>query len=278
MCWTGVPLPRSWKDELGDGAARQGRARPRRRRARQIIMTGGSDERSVPSSIDVSPITDRLESVSQETGLGRVRVFRQWLDLLVAMFARDDDLHQDVLETVDEYVDDPTPVFQTYSEANGELIALTDDHMHDVLGDVYEEFGMASDHFAQHFTPHPAADLMAALSGTPEEGEKICDSSCGSGRMLIAAHRQARNDGVHATYYGKDKDSMCAKMTVVNFALFGLEGYVEQGDSIKMTTQQAWKTGIRPDGTAIREIDLTEDSEEQPDDDVFEQSSIGTFA
>lgn len=242
-------------------------------------MTGSEEVPSTPSGIDVSPITDRLEAVSRRTGLSRVRVFRQWLDLMVATFARDDEQHQEILESVDEYVDDPTDVFQTYAEALGALVELSDDHMHDVLGEVYEEYGMASDHFGQHFTPHPVADMMAAFSGTPNNGERISDSSCGSGRMLIAAHRHARREGAVATkYFAKDKDAMCAKMTVINFALFALEGYVELGDSIKMTTQRAWETGIRADGTVIRELDLDEDTDQQPDEDVFEQPSIDNFA
>ncbi|MDS0243086.1 MULTISPECIES: N-6 DNA methylase [unclassified Haloferax] len=233
---------------------------------------------SVPSSVDVSPITNRLEGVTHQTGLSRYRAFQQWIDLMLASFSRDDDRHQAILKDVADLANDPRAIFETYAECLGELVMLSEEHMHDVLGQVYEEFGMSSDNFGQYFTPYPAAELLAGIGGVPGDGEKVCDDSCGSGRLLIAAYRQAVREPGRRRYFAKDKDPMCAKMTAINFALFNIDGYVELGDSIKMTTQRAWETGMRMDGTVIRELDLDEDGEKRPDDDVFEQSSIGTFA
>jgi hypothetical protein len=251
-------------------------------RAWQIHMTesGTSEVPDPPTSIDVSGITDRLETVSRETGLPRHRVFDQYLDLVISTFARDDDLHADIRETVVEYTDNPRELFQTYAEALGELVLLTENHLHDVIGEVYESYGMSSDHFGQYFTPHPTADLVAALSGAPGSNERLTDNACGSGRLLIAAHRRTLDEPGHPQYLAKDKDAMCAKMTVINFALFGIDGYVEQGDSITMTTQRAWRTGFSMDGTVIREVDLSDDTEQpadQPDAEAFQQANIGSF-
>ena len=69
--------------------------------------------------------------------------------------------------------------------------------LEDPFGDYFEEF-LSNSSNGQFFTPSPVAELMAQLT-VRQVGEKrkdgdtrVCDSCCGSGRLLLAAAQQDR--------------------------------------------------------------------------------------
>ena len=94
----------------------------------------------------------------------------------------------------------------------------------DVLGEFFEQH-ISNGRNGQYFTPYPICQLIASM--TLGEGEKekrelnILDTSCGSGRMLLASH-YIKGPGHH--YYGIDIDRICVKMAAINLFYNGMWG------------------------------------------------------
>ena len=111
---------------------------------------------------------------------------------MLSALQRDDDAYLDTLGRYDrgEHVPD------LFATAFSELMVAMNETGRDVLGVAYEKFGMQTDAFGQHFTPHNVAATMAEIqttadeNGTQEEPVTIADPACGSGRMLVLAARQ----------------------------------------------------------------------------------------
>ena len=144
--------------------------------------------------VDVKGILDPLETIERR-GFGRYDVFRDWGNLLLSALQRDDDAYLDTLDRYDCDSDrdrgDRIP--DLFATAFAELMAMMDETGQDVLGVAYEEFGMQTDAFGQHFTPHNVAATMAEIqtatdeNGIQEDPVTIADPACGSGRMLVLA-------------------------------------------------------------------------------------------
>ena len=101
----------------------------------------------------------------------------------------------------------------------------------DVLGGFFEQH-ISNGRNGQFFTPYPLCQFIASITNTDritddsieaEKPLKIVDPSCGSGRMLLAAHK---TNGPGHDYYGIDIDRTCVKMTVLNLFLNGINGEV----------------------------------------------------
>ena len=99
----------------------------------------------------------------------------------------------------------------------------------DVLGDFFEQ-NVSNGRNGQFFTPYPICQFMASITHTDREFDseadnskplRILDPACGSGRMLMAAHKQ---NGTQHEYYGIDVDRTCVKMTAMNLFLNGMFG------------------------------------------------------
>jgi hypothetical protein len=146
-----------------------------------------------------------------------------------------------------------------FSKAFGQLqerMAATDA---DVLGAVYEEYGMSSDTLGQHFTPHRVCETMVEITrvvdeNDPDDRQTVLDPACGSGRMLLTAGRKQPD----ALFVGQDKDPLCARMTALNCCFLNLDAYVIQGDSLTVEFQRAWETSYSPMGGSLRELDEAE--------------------
>ena len=205
-----------------------------------------------PTGYDhVSSITEPLNELAH-AGHPRYTIFDDWVTLMLTALAGDDDAYLDV---ANDYDRDELDKFIT---AFGELMHVTAEYQVDVLGDVYESFGMQSENFGQHFTPHSASESMAELQMTTQSGDddedsaaRIMDPTCGSGRLLIAAARRFPDGHFH----GIDKDGLCAKMAAVNLSLFGLTGRIAVGDTLKMDIWSVWEV---QDGHP-RELDIDEE-------------------
>lgn len=141
----------------------------------------------------------------------------------------------------------------------------------EALGDVYELFGMASDHMGQHFTPHTVASAAAEMqlvgADDDQDGLHIADPAAGSGRMLVWTERKLWEKGTEQErlYTAQDMDEVCAKMAVLNFALFGMDGTVLHGDSLTMEVYQGWR---------VRETPLGGPQIESLSDDELPESAI----
>jgi hypothetical protein len=200
------------------------------------------------------PIIDALDDARQPAGWSRSRVFTLWINLVLTTLQRDDDTYLTHVEIIERDTD-PQPVLTASARAFGELLYHTTTTNADILGAVYEYFGLTSDAFGQFFTPPTAAIAMAEMQATtletddatPAEPLRIADPACGSGRLLLAMGRSLAQERIQppALFVGQDKDPLCARMTAINFALCGLPGYVTQGDSLTGEATATWQ--INPD-------------------------------
>ena len=104
----------------------------------------------------------------------------------------------------------------------------------DVLGNIYEGCITFGEH-GQFFTPEHVADMVSAITGKVEGS--VLDPACGSGRMLLCAHRQNPS----AILYGTDLDERCAKMCALNMVMFGCNAVIFWGDSLAMKNYCQWE-------------------------------------
>lgn len=82
----------------------------------------------------------------------------------------------------------------------------------------------------QFFTPPDICDLMVLCtdSGETATGKRICDPTCGSGRLLLAYH--VRHLGNYLV--AEDVNRTCCLMTVCNMLVHGCIGEVIHHDSL----------------------------------------------
>lgn len=208
---------------------------------------------------DIKDILDELHAITN-AGNSHYRVFSDWIDLMLVSLQRDDDAHQ---QLVSPYVKGDQPgskeAITHYADAFGLLQARTDQFNHDVLGEVYETFGMQSDRLGQHFTPHNLSDFLAETTMSKDANieedrpPRVADPACGSGRLLVSCAKHVSPD---AFFHGIDKDELCAKMTVLNLCLFNMNGLILQGDALTREYTHAWETTRTPTGGRISELPL----------------------
>ena len=99
----------------------------------------------------------------------------------------------------------------------------------DVLGDMFMEC-VSHGNNGQFFTPPDICDLMVLCtdSGETATGKRICDPTCGSGRLLLAYH--VRHLGNYLV--AEDVNRTCCLMTVCNMLVHGCIGEVIHHDSL----------------------------------------------
>ena len=98
-------------------------------------------------------------------------MFRDWIDLMLSALQRDDDAYLDTPSRYDRDGDRNRGerVPDLFATVFSELMATMDETDRDVLGIAYEEFGMQTDAFGQHFTPHNVAATMAEIQTATDE-------------------------------------------------------------------------------------------------------------
>ncbi|RCU43728.1 hypothetical protein DU504_17715 [Haloplanus salinus] len=221
-------------------------------------------------------VTDPLDDISQQTGESPYQVFSDWINMSVASFSGDEDAYQ---KPLDRYRNDGRDeetiraLATLHANALGGLVLAVEETQEDVLGGVYEHYGLTSEHFAQYFTPGAVSRAMAQMNlpdansireATPEEPLVIGDvSGCGSGRLIVDSARRLRDlaPEAPAVYLGYDKDPLCAKMAVLNFVLNDMTGYVLLGDALKLDAHRVWfiSTAQLIGGDhPVRELDTSE--------------------
>lgn len=129
------------------------------------------------------------------------------------------------LQVMEKYKD--SPLRFNFPKAFGALVNEMTDRMedsngNDVLGEFFETQLKEKSNNGIFFTPYPICQFMAKScidQSEKKEGLRILDPACGSGRMLLASHREA-GDGHY--YYGIDIDERCVKMATINLMLMGI--------------------------------------------------------
>lgn len=236
---------------------------------------------------DVDPIVEYLDSIHLETGHDRGRIFKDWMALAVAAFARDDDRYNEVLDAYPvDGRDDPDDAIrracaEDFAAALGELTEHTVSDQRPVLGGVYEQVGRQSDALGQHFTPWNVSLANAELTihaddvedATADDPLTVCDPACGSGRLLIAVAKAVhdRDPDTPLVVTGVDKDRTCARMAVVNLVLGATPGRVYHGNSLTMETWRRWDVRPSAVGPAVRIVEEPADLS-MPDREPEEES------
>lgn len=160
------------------------------------------------------------------------KVFDDFLTISIAActqhpLKKESHYEDEYLQTIEMYKD--SELRHEFPAAFAHLVIEMENRLHssagnDVLGEFFEQ------HFAelnkgQIFTPFPICTFMASTiirqnhDDKYEETKRVLDPTCGSGRMLLAAHAQ---HGKKLEYYGIDIDLRCAKMAALNLFLNGV--------------------------------------------------------
>lgn len=143
-------------------------------------------------------------------------------------------MEAEYLETIKKYQQEEMIMF---SQILGMLWNRANAPFTDLFGDLYEYLNSKTkaQGLGQFFTPEHICRLMSEMIMTDQKMEDITvnDPCCGSGRQLLAHAKTVLDAGFNPKknmYYANDLDIICAKMTVVNLAMNGLQGFVTQSN------------------------------------------------
>ena len=90
-------------------------------------------------------------------------------------------------------------------------------------------------------TPMHVADSMAAMTmGETKDKVNVLDPCVGTGRLLMAAHKQAPN----ARLFGVDVDLRALRVAFTNFAIHDISGYLLHADSLGQETDISTDDGL----------------------------------
>lgn len=160
-------------------------------------------------------------------------IFDDFLIMALAGFSRDPATKQSYDE--DRYMAasakyrDAMNVEETFGKLLGCLILEMDERINqggspDILGEFFETHLVSGkNRKQQYFTPWNICRMMADITcddpGIDAEPLNVADTSCGGGRMLLAASRKL---GWRHNYYGIDVDVTCVRMAAVTLFLSGI--------------------------------------------------------
>ncbi len=130
------------------------------------------------------------------------------------------------------------------------LAETFEDHMSDVLGEIYMEAGMGSKAAGQFFTPYHlslACAKMVVNGYSPEDGPyTINEPSCGGGGMIIAAAQALKERGFNyqqcMRVVAQDLDWKGVYMCYVQLSLLGIHAICVQGNTLSEPYQKAYAT------------------------------------
>lgn len=199
----------------------------------------------------IQEILKELERISQN-GFNPYSIFCDWIDIMLYALQEDD---KHYLEIVDKYRNgQPKDIREigNFCKAFALLQLEMKQSNDDILGQVYMQWNIANSHKGQFFTPKHIASLMALISNPKG---RILDPACGSGVMLIETIKTMSNEDLNsALFFGQDIDSICVKMTALNLCFFNVNGYVIQGDTLRMECNRVYQTTRSVLGGSIREL------------------------
>lgn len=175
-------------------------------------------------------------------------VFNDFLEYSLIMFKgfglQKEDFAE--LEKIYPHSEQHKTMFEAFV-ALGDIADNDGEGFKDPFGDYFMEH-FSNDRKGQFFTPEHVCDMMVQLMipEKMEDGKKVLDPCCGSGRLLLSAAKINRN----AVFYAQDIDEVCCKMTVINFILNTMVGEVQWTNSLTNTIWHTWhiRKMMLPDG------------------------------
>lgn len=113
----------------------------------------------------------------------------------------------------------------------------------DTLGEIYHSLNLNNENNGQYFTPFHVCEAMAkmCLGNAPSEIKEkgyitICEPTCGSGAMLIAAADSLfidkYNPSTDMCCLAVDNDYRCCMMAYIQLSLLGIPAVVVHGNSL----------------------------------------------
>jgi type I restriction-modification system DNA methylase subunit len=186
-----------------------------------------------PKPEKVEPFSHYLEILARTHG--RPEVFDDFLTLVICVFSmkRKEDEYFRIFH---QYTNDE---FKNFSKALGSLVIEMDRHQfEDPFADYFQE-AISKGHNSQYFTPDCVGTLMSAITmqNAIASDNKIYDSACGSGGLLLAAAKKDRT----AYFIGCDISEMCCKMAVINLCLNSLRGEVWHMNTLSLQAWHKWE-------------------------------------
>lgn len=118
----------------------------------------------------------------------------------------------------------------------------------DPLGDLYMMIvsRFQASGMGQFFTPIDLCDMIAQMQIEGiQKGARINDPTCGSARMLLAAHKHSGFEFTNR-YYGQDLDYICCIMSCLNMCIHGMQGEIVHHNSLAMNFFRAWQINPFP--------------------------------
>lgn len=170
------------------------------------------------------------------------RVFDDFLTLVICVLARQTQ-ESWYLDTIRKYDEDEINIFP---KMLGNLFIIYEKTRkaggwEDPLGTYYEAIAgnYKKSGLGQFFTPKAICDLSAQMI-IPKGifGKNINEPACGSGRMILAAHKHAPGN----YYVAQDLDHICIKMTCINLAMHGIHAEVHHMDTLR--NNKPWNSYI----------------------------------
>lgn len=223
-----------------------------------MSKTNSTDSSSIDDNLLATESCEKIISNLKESpelrsqGLGTV--FKDWLTVLVAVLQRDDSAYNTALDN--HLMGNPdsntrTQAAEAFAEAFAALLTETKSQDRPLLGDVYMDVGHRSESLGQHFSPYHICKLMAEMQvngnditeATEDNPLRIADPACGDSRMQIAVSKAARSQREDIPIYveGIDLDETCAKMSVINLAIYQIPSRVYHGNSLTQEMHTVWE-------------------------------------
>ena len=145
--------------------------------------------------------------------------FDQFLDIILAALERREDDYMSLIKGMDKNV------LNAYAEIYGMLSAyFFEGNYGDPLGNFYME-NFSHGKSGEYYTPWNVAYMMAQML-QPEPGQTVCDPTCGSGIMLLAArciihqnHGWLASSRYGRNLYGNDISHNAVRMAKINMYL-----------------------------------------------------------
>lgn len=181
--------------------------------------------------MDYAKLDKELEKAILKMDLGRGQnfssLFEDFLDLALCPLCNNPNERQIELwkrtQEDEKYAEAFIEAMERYGEAACDY--------HDPLGEMFM-MNISNGQNGQFFTPDCICDLLSMLT-VPKDGDSVCDPTCGSGRILLAALRNMTQEGREPWLYGNDLSYTCARMTLLNLLVNRARGEVSCGDALK---------------------------------------------
>lgn len=200
-----------------------------------------------------------------EFGHRPAQVFEDWLDLAIAAhlsvtdnFARKgprlgrlDGRYEERIVGINSRYPEPRSIV-AFDTAYDALSRVVRNRGADALGDIYDMLFPAKAGTQRVAATPTSVRTTVSKIRRGEQSGCLLDPACGSGRMLIAAHKLDPD----AELWGIDDDRICAKTCALNMLVFGFRAGVVHGNVLIHEYRRLW----RMCGGFVAETDVEEQS------------------